>query len=177
MAQRARAADQNQDRDRLQDALGRIILEALARLRLEEDPPPAPQAGEEEPGAEPEAAPAEEAAAPLPEPDPAVRAQQDLVAAREAGQQQAAQARADPLACGGERFYAVWLVPDAVEDLRGVHYGGTETWYFLLEHLPDGYTAGVHLRRLDTLALAVGAYGREARRHQAPLPAQFFRWP
>ena len=176
------------------DVLGAVgaLLQALQALNLGEGAqagPAAERVAEEEPAAEPEQGPAPEAEPEAPEAEPEApqaarpsprraRALAELATAEAAGEALGELARRAPEECGGVVFYAVWSVPGATSELRGVHFGGEGTWHYLSPHLPHGYRSGaVHLRRLESLALALAAYEREARKHDAPAQARLYRWP
>ena len=74
--------------------------------------------------------------------------------------------------------YAVWRLPGAVEDLRGVHAGGLRGWRAITAAIPGGrYRPGAdRLRRAETLSAALTLYEAEAERHGAPWPPRVFAW-
>ena len=74
--------------------------------------------------------------------------------------------------------YAVWRLPGAAQDLRGVHAGGLRGWRAITAAIPGGrYRSGTdRLRRAETLTAALAVYEAEAERHGAPTPTRVFAW-
>ena len=75
-------------------------------------------------------------------------------------------------------IYAVWLLPGATEDLRGIHVG-PGSWVRITSVIPGGsYRTGVdRLRRVDSIADGLDIYRRENARRAAPTPPRFYWWP
>ena len=74
--------------------------------------------------------------------------------------------------------YAVWRLPGAAQDLRGVHAGGLRGWRAIAAAIPGGrYRPGTdRLQRAESLTAALAVYEAEAERHGAPTPTRVFAW-
>ena len=84
--------------------------------------------------------------------------------------------RPSPASSGGEPWYAVWSVPGALHEVRGLH-GGPRAWREIARSIPGGrYRSGTdHLRR-STHELVEALYLSEARKHVAPCPPPSYWW-
>ena len=78
---------------------------------------------------------------------------------------------------GDRRFYAVWRIPGAPRDLRGVHWGQSTGAYNGLLGLNNNHFGGIRFRRFESLEAAIAGFQEEARRHRVePEPVQVYRW-
>ena len=84
--------------------------------------------------------------------------------------------RPSPASSGEEPWYAVWSVPGALHEVRGLH-GGPRAWREIARSIPGGrYRSGTdHLRR-STHELVEALYLSEARKHGAPCPPPSYWW-
>ena len=107
---------------------------------------------------------------------PASASSEEPRAAKEEAPGEKEPPRSSPASGGAYPWYAVWDVPGALREIRGIH-GGPRAWREIARAIPGGrYRSGTdHLRR-STSELVEPLYLGEASKHGAPCPPPSYWW-